>query len=289
MIVVTEGSFQSDVIEASRRQPVLADFWAPWCGPCRVLGPMLEKIEREQVGKLGVVKINVDENPDLAAQFQVRSIPFVVAFVDGNAVDSFTGVLPEPQLRAFVERLVPNPSELERRKAASLLAAGDTDGALCALRAALALDPSDDASRLDLVEILVRPARHDAGREAIEEAAGLLARVGAAHRHSPRYAALHTVVQGLANAAALPPVETLRARVASQPADLQARLDLANALIAHRHYAPALDELLEIVGRDRAFGDDIGRRTALAVFELISDQPQVVGAYRRRLAAALNR
>src|SRR5512135_2086458 len=155
MLNTSGNTFQRDVVDASHEVPVLVDFWAPWCGPCRALGPMLERLEQDAGGRFRLVKINSDENPELSAQFGVRSIPYVVAFVDGRPVDSFVGVLPESQLRAFIDRVAPNPSEIARRKAAALAEAGDRDGALASLRAALALDPASDEARLDLAALLL--------------------------------------------------------------------------------------------------------------------------------------
>jgi putative thioredoxin len=287
MLNTTAESFQRDVIEASRAVPVLVDFWAPWCGPCGALGPMLERLEQERGGRFRVVKINSDENPELSAQFGVRSIPYVVAFVDGRPVDSFVGVLPEAQLRAFIDRVAPEPSEIERRKAAALVEAGDRTGAVVTLRAAVALDPANNDARVDLVALLLDAASPDS--EIIEEARELLSRVDRARQQTPRVRALQTRLDSLEQAGRLPSAEELRQRIAVQPTDLQARADLAQLLIAQGRFEAALDELLEIVSRDRAFGDDYARKSMLAVFDLIEDRPDVVGAYRRRLASAINR
>jgi len=285
----TEKSFSRDVIEASQRIPVLVDFWAPWCGPCRVLGPMLEKIETEYVGRLRLVKINSDECPELAAQYRVRSIPYVVAFVDGKPIDSFVGVLPENQLRAFVERLLPNPAELQRRKAARLAADGDHHGAAAALRAAVALAPDNDSARLDLAALLLDNAATMGATAMLVEAAELLASASKTARSEPRWLALSTRLDSLQRAAQLPPAATLRSRIDADADDLAARLDLANLHIAHREFEVALEQLLAIVERDRGFHDDVARKTMLAVFELAADQPQMIAAFRRRLATALNR
>jgi putative thioredoxin len=287
MIDATESSFQHEVIDASRELPVLVDFWAPWCGPCRVLGPMLEKLEMQFSGRLKLVKVDSDRNPELAAQYRVRSIPYVVAFVDGAPVDSFVGLLQEPQLRSFADRLLPNPAELERRKAARLRTAGDRGGALSALRAALVLDAASDRARLDLADLLIDAPTPAA--DAVAEAAAVLAGTRAADQLEPSWRALNTRVQALQRAAAGPAVTELERRVAADASDLAARLELANALVARGEFAPALEHLLAIVERDRAFGDDIGRKTMLAVFDLAAAERDLVAHWRRRLAAALNR
>ena len=289
MVEIGQTAFEREVLETSRDVPVLVDFWAPWCGPCRVLGPLLERLERDYAGRFRLVKINSDQNPELAAQFRVRSIPYVVAFFDGEPVDAFVGALPESQLRAFIDRLLPNPSEIERRKARRLSDAGQLAEAVAALRAAIALDPHAAQAQLDLAEILLErlPAPVDEAR--IGEAERALAAAGASLRSDPRLHALGTRLASLRGATSAPESSQLLARVEANPGDLQARLDLAQWHIARREFEPALAQLIEVVERDRAFGDDAGRRTMLSVFELAAGQPPVVSAYRKRLAAALNR
>ncbi len=289
MIDANQSSFARDVIEASREVPVLVDFWAPWCGPCRALGPMLEKLEAEYRGRFRLVKINSDENPELAAQFRVRSIPYVVAFVDGQPVDAFVGVLPEGQLRAFLAKLLPDPSEVERRKAIKLTEAGALEEAAAALRAAIALDPGNDAARLDLAALLLERMPPPVTQARIDEAREALAHASAAAKLEARHRALQTQLDSLAHASLLPTADELRHRIEAQPGDLQARLDLAQVYIAQRNFEPALEQLLAIVARDRKFGDDIARKTMLAVFEMAAGQPALVSQYRRRLAAELNR
>jgi len=286
MLDTKQENFARDVIDPSHDTPVLVDFWAPWCGPCRTLSPLLAALETEFKGRLKVVKVNVDENQELAARFGVRSIPFVVAFVAGEAVDSFVGVLPAESLRQFVGRLLPDPAETQRRKAAELLAGGDVAGAASALRAALALDPDRDVTRMDLAQLLLERTT-EPGR--LDEATGCLAGISAAGKLESRFAALETQLRSQRRAAELPAMEVLQQRIAADTADLQARLDLANALLAQRDYQPALEQLLAIVERDRAFGDDIGRRLMLSVFDLAAGQPQLVSSYRRQLSSLLNR
>jgi putative thioredoxin len=289
VLEIGQSSFERDVIEASREAPVLVDFWAPWCGPCRVLGPLLERIERESGGSFRLVKINSDQNPELAASFRIRSIPYVVAFVDGQAVDAFVGVLPEPQIKQFIERLIPDPAGLEYRKAQRLIQQGSLADAAASLRATIALDPSHDEARLDLADLLLERLPGPAGEARLAEAQDALSAAAPRLRGDPRWIALDTHLAALRQTDDAPEAEDLRARVERDPADLQARLDLARRHIARREFEPALAQLIELVERDRSFGDDAGRRTMLSVFELALDQPTLVSAYRRRLAAALNR
>lgn len=288
MIDTTQDRFTVDVIDASHDVPVLVDFWAPWCGPCRVLGPMLEKLERDYGGRFRLVKVDSDQSPDLSAQFGVRSIPYVVAFVDGKPVDAFVGALPETQLRAFIDKVIPNPSEIQRRKAARLRAAGDFAGAATSLRSAIVLDPENDAARFDLANLLLDTTQ---GTEAqrVEEVKELLASVSRRQQADPALAVIRTRLAALEASANLPAEVELEARVSANGADLQARLDLANRLVAERRFEPALAQLIAIVEQDRSFQGDITRKTMLAVFDLASDQRELVSTYRRRLAAALNR
>jgi putative thioredoxin len=289
MIDTQQDRFARDVLEASHDLPVLVDFWATWCGPCRVLGPMLEKLEADYGGRFRLVKVDSDKNPELSAQFGVRSIPYVIAFIDGEPVNAFVGALPESQLRAFIDKVMPDPSEIERRKAARLLAAGDGAGAVTSLRAAIALNPENDAARLDLVALLLENAAASADAQRIAEAKDVLAGVSRSQQTEQATTALRTRVAALEQSANLPAQAELEARVAADASNMQARFDLASRLIAERRFEPALEHLLAIVEQDRAFRDDAGRKTMLAVFDLAHDQRDVVSTFRRRLAAALNR
>jgi putative thioredoxin len=277
---VTLANFEAEVLNASREIPVLVDFWAPWCGPCRSLGPILEKLEREYGGRFKLVKVNVDDNPELAAHFQARSIPLVVAVVDGRPADQFTGAQPEGQVRAFIDRLLPLPHEEEHQQAMVAWQEGDTATAEKHLRTALSLEPAYDEARLDYVELLIGTDRPEDAHAQFEL---LTPRASA----DPRHAALQTALNAVEKAQDLPEEDELVARIAATPGDLQARLELANKRMARRAWGPAMEELIEIVRRDRAFQDDIGRKTLIATFEMASAQPELVSQYRRKLSTLL--
>ncbi len=279
----TLATFEQDVIAASTLAPVLVDFWAPWCGPCKTLGPMLERLETEGAGKWKLVKVNVDENQELAAHFQVRSIPHVVAFADGHAVDQFIGVLSEGQLREFIDKLVPDGAEAERRAAHAAYEAGNAIEAIDHIKHCLALDPGYDDARLDLIEWLINADRIDEAREEDK-----LLSPKTTQGIDARYNALKTELDAADAAAALPPADTLIDAVNKNPDDLDARFALANRLIAGRDYNGALEHLFAIVTRDRAFMDDVGRKTMLSVFALAAHQPDVVSQWRRKLSSAMN-
>ncbi|MPW16219.1 thioredoxin [Paraburkholderia sp. CNPSo 3157] len=279
----TLATFEKDVISASMLTPILVDFWAPWCGPCKTLGPMLAKLEAEYEGKWRLVKVNVDENQELAAHFQVRSIPHVVAFADGRPVDQFIGVLPEGQLRQFLDRLVPDGAEAARAEAAVAVSEGRREDAYDALKAALAFDPGYDEARLDLMELLLEDHRVDEAQNEND-----LLSPKTTQGIDARYNAIKTRLDAVDAAADLPPTDALEARVADNPDDLEARFDLASAFIARRKYDPALEHLLAIVQRDRNFREDIGRKTMLSVFDLAAHQPELVSKWRRKLSASLN-
>jgi putative thioredoxin len=278
----TLATFEQDVITASTLAPVLVDFWAPWCGPCKTLGPMLEKLEAEAAGKWKLVKVNVDENQELAGHFQVRSIPHVMAFADGQPVDQFVGVLPEGQLREFIERLVPQGADAARLEAQAALAEGRREDAYNALQAALAYDPGFDEARMDRIEMLLEDHRVDEARNEVD-----LLSPKTTQGIDARFNAIKTRLDAVDAAADLPPTDALEAKVAAHPDDLEARFDLASALIARRKYEGALEHLLAIVQRDRTFRDDVGRKTMLSVFDLAAHQPELVSQWRRKLSALL--
>jgi putative thioredoxin len=289
MLEVDEPQFEREVLEASQSLPVLVDLWAPWCGPCRALGPLLERLEDIYGGRFRLVKINIDSSPAVAARFQVRSIPYVLAFLDGRVVDGFVGVLPEPQLRQFLDRVLPTPSEFERRRARALAARGAMDEAAAALRSAVRLDPGSLEAQLDLAELLIDHDQKSGGGSVLAEAEEILSLARGLQREDSRFRALATRLASLRSSAELPSAEDLRRRIDANGADLSARLALSQRYLAEQRFESALEQLLEILSRDRQFQDGAARRMMLDIFELAAAQPELVASYRRRLAALINR
>ncbi|OQY70270.1 MAG: co-chaperone YbbN [Rhodocyclaceae bacterium UTPRO2] len=281
-IDVTESNFLQEVIEASHRFPVLVDFWAPWCGPCRSLGPILERLAAEYQGRFRLAKVNSDENQALAAQFGVRGIPNVKAVVDGQIVNEFTGALPESAVREFIDALLPSPAEPLRQEALAARARGEGDAARKLLLQAIHLDPRHEPARLDLIDVLL-----DAGDFA--EAQRLLDETAEAGKDRDRIDSLAARLALARGAAGGADEAALRARLAADAADLAARLALANLLALKQDYRAALEELLEVVRRDRAFEDDIGRKTMLQIFSLLGGDSDLVRDYRGRLSTVINR
>ena len=280
MIDTTLSSFEHDVIETSREVPVIVDFWAPWCGPCKMLGPLLERLEREYGGRFKLVNINSDMNPELVTSFNLKSIPYAVAFVDGTAVAQFMGAQPENFLRAFLDRLVPNPAELEHRSAREALSKGQPEIAEDYLKNAIALDPSHAAARLDLAAVLLE--RGEVGRARLHF--DMLIH-GA--RQQASYETVRAHLQACEVAAGLPSIDLLARRIHLDDNDLEARLALAELLISTRDFAPAMNQLLKIVKRDRTFRNDVARLKMLAVFEMAAGDPDLVTEYRSRLSTLL--
>jgi putative thioredoxin len=275
----TTATFDQDVVEASRQTPVLVDFWAPWCGPCRALTPILERVAAESGGTIRLAKVNVDEQPELAARYGVRGIPNVKAFVDGRVANEFTGALPESAVRRFLETVIPSPSEALRHAARGEVARGAFEAAEARLREAIALDAANHAARTDLAEL--RLARQDfAGADAA------LAEVPVELRDD-RAAALAARIRAWKLGQALPDAATLKARADARPDDLDARLAYAERLVADADYRAALEALVGIVRRDRGARRERARKLMVDVFGLATDQPELVGEYRRQLAGAL--
>jgi len=286
-IDVGSDNFDAVVLQGSAATPVLVDFWAPWCAPCRALGPILEKLAAEMAGRFVLAKLDTDRYPDLAGRYGVRGIPDVRLFVGGEVVDGFTGALPERELRAFLDRALPSPVAPLVAHARALREAGDAIGALEQLAEARALDADDEALLLEEVEVLLGLGR-------AKEAAAALATLEAPGRsrtrplrHQARFAALKAKTELVAHAGG--DVAALAAAAAREPVDCAAKLAYADALAAAGDYERALGELLAIVATSRAFGDDVGRTRMLTIFAALGGDSDVVRRYRRELAALINR
>lgn len=271
------ADFPHAVLEESRHRPVVVDFWAPWCGPCKSLKPILEKLAAEYGGQFLLAKINADDNQELAARYGVRGIPSVKAFVNGEPVDEFSGALPEDEVRVFLDRLLPSPVEDMRAEAAALRAAGDLSAALQKLADASRLDPAHVGVRLDATEVML-------DLNEAEEASRLLGSL--ADDADPRVPQLRARLKFM-SASGEDDQAALAAAVAADENNLAARLKLANLYVATGQYEAGMDQLLEIIRRDRGFEEDVGRKTLLAVFDLLNGDP-LVSQYRRKLASALN-
>ena len=277
---VGERGFEREVLERSRRVPVLVDFWAPWCGPCRVLGPLLERLADEQRGGFVLARVDVDRSPALAQAFQIRSIPAVKAFRDAALVAEFEGAQPESAVRRFVEALLPSQADLAAGAGEQALAAGDAARAEERFRAALALDARHPAASLGLGRI---HAERGESREALE----WLDRIGPgtpASAEAARLAAsLRTGQAGGGDEG------ELRRRVEAEPGDVAAHLDLGRLLAARGQHEAALEALLEAVRRDPHHADDAARRAMLDLFSILGPEHPLTERYRPALARVLFR
>jgi putative thioredoxin len=311
---ITHQNLEADLVNASLAQPVLLDIWAPWCGPCKTLGPTLEKLETAYAGRFKLVKLNADDEPEIAQQlsqmFGVRSIPFCVLFKGGQPVDGFVGALPEGEIRKFLDKHVPSADEQAAEEdvqaAEELIADGDTDSAIDRLQAALATNPANDTARYDYLRALLSAGRVGEARAAFDPVAGnpvLDARLVAAGHW----------IAALEAAPKARPEDTLEAAIAANKRDFDARFELAQRHFAKGELTKAMDELLEIIMRDKTWKDELARKNYVAILQLMTKAPvapkaaeapkkgaleiagkalaapadPVVDAYRRKLSMAL--
>ena len=319
MIAITTENFETEVVHASQSVPVLVDFWAPWCGPCKSLSPILEKLETAYEGRFVLATVNSDEQQELAAAFGIRSIPTCVLMMGGKPVDGFMGALPEGKLREFLDKHLPGEGRLQAQEepdeAQEALASGDIDGAIARMNEALQAEPGNDELRYDYAKLLIGTGR-------LDEAAGVLAPALAQIPVPLRFEALQQWLNAIEFVSNDPrgewPLEKFDGLIATDKRDFEARFAKARLLMVANEWVGALDELLEIIMRDKKWGGEAPRKTFIAILELLTppkpktsgpeasgktaggielaghatveqdEQAALVSAYRRKLSMMLN-
>ena len=300
MIDVTIENFEAEVVAASSDVPVLVDFWAPWCGPCKSLGPVLEKLEVAYEGRFKLVKIDSDQEQQLAGMFGVRSIPTCVLLMNGQPVDGFMGALPEGQVREFLDKHVPTAevleAEAEEEQALDALASGDTTTALEKLQHAVVTDPSNDDVRFDYVKLLLQLGREDDAKVAF---APVIAKAAGSRRLGALKAWMDAIDFVAIGAYGESAGAEFDAKIAANKRDFDTRYARTRWLMAGQRWIDAMDELLEILMRDKTWGEEAARKTYVAILDII-DTPKpkvaegqippedpVVATYRRRLSSVV--
>ena len=277
---VTARDFDQVVIEGSRAVPVLVDFWAAWCAPCRMLAPVLEGLAREYGGKFILAKVNTDDQQELATRYAVRSLPTVKVFTAGEPVDEFMGAQPESAVRQVLERYVARPSDELRQRALDAYQQGQAEEAIALLQTAVADDPGNLRVHMDLLQLLMQEGN-------VSGAWNVFRALPADKQMEPEMQRLAGRLEFAATAAEAPPEAELRRRVESDPGDCEARYQLASRAVIQERWEEALDLLLAIMATDRSFREDAGRKGLIAVFEILGNQGPLVSRYRSRMSALL--
>ena len=303
MMNVTVENFDDEVVAASMHVPVLVDFWAPWCGPCKVIGPLLERVEAEYAGRFKLVKIDSDKEQELSQAFGIRSIPTCVMMMGGKPVDGFQGALPEGQIKAFLDKHVPEGDVLEAEvtgvEVSDAPAADDPEAMRAALHQAVLINPDDETARFDYIKLLLQSGSDADVDDAKVNFAPVIAKTSLVRKFDSLQRWMNAIDSVAHNADLTETIASFDAKIATNKRDFDARFAKAQVLMAAQQWTAAMDELLEILMRDKTWSSDLARKTFIAILDII-EPPAVkvadgqippadptVATYRRRLSSVV--